>query len=324
MSARICFTFAFLLSFVSSARQFLDQGRDPFASSAPGGVEITGQIVAAPGTPFSALSVELCEPGGGHLKLRETTISGTGTFFFSGVPSALYLVRVTDRGGEVLAQEYVDCANGIGRVQIRLEEEKKDSRAAVVSLSELVHKVPPKAQKEADAANKALGKHDLARYISHLEKAVTADPEFAAARKNLALAYLKIREYQKGIEAMKLLLRLDPKSLVAHGAIAAANLDLHRYIEAETAAARMLEIDPSAELGHFLLGCSLAAQDKDRRAALDHLGKAARRYPTARIAAAAIWSREGHDDEAKDELHAYLDSGDQDARAEAENMLNKL
>ena len=90
------------------------------------------------------------------------------------------------------------------------------------------------------------------------------------------------------------------------------------------AARRTLAIDASSDLGHFLLGWSLMAQEKADEEALQHLARVSKRYPKANIACAGILERLGRKDQAKISLQSYLDSGETDARAQAEQWLAAL
>lgn len=296
-----------------------------FAQSASNDTNIRGQIVYPSGTVLSNFSVELCEPGGAQRTVSKTTITEAGQFFFDRVPTSVYLVRVTSRSGGVIGEQIVNPVGDLSRVQVRLPEKNARSpESALVSMAELSHKVSGKALKEAREADKALKKHDLPSLISHLEKVEEIDPEFIAGRKNLSLAYLKTLQLEKAIASFQKLAGLDPHSPMPYSGLSAAYYDLKRFPDSEAAARRALDIDNSYELGHFLLGTTLAAQNKDHQQALRHLGQAIKRFPVAHVTAAGILSRLGHREEAKIQLQAYLDSGDTSSRSEAEDLLNKL
>jgi len=194
----------------------------------------------------------------------------------------------------------------------------------IVSFTELAHKIPSAALKEARAADNALKKGDLDGVISHLEKVVLIDPAYVAAQRNLALAYLKTHQYDKAAPALDKLAELDPKSPLPYAGLSALYYNLNRMHDAEIAARRALDNDPYYELGHFLLGTTLALQGKEPQLALGHLTKALKHYPVAYVTKAGILARLGQRDEAKVEIEAYLDTGETDARPAAEELLRQL
>jgi tetratricopeptide (TPR) repeat protein len=196
--------------------------------------------------------------------------------------------------------------------------------SALVSIADLAHKITGKALQEARAADRALHKKDLPGLVSHLENVVEIDPGYVAARRNLSLAYLKTSQFDKALQSFEKLALLDPHSPLPYSGLSVTYFDLNRLAESEAAARRALDIDSSSELGHFLLGNALAAENKDPQQALRHLTRANRFYPGAHVTAAGILARQGHREEAKIELQAYLDSGDETSRTEAEELLNQL
>lgn len=296
-----------------------------FAQKASSNTNIQGQIVYPAGTVLSDFTVALCEPGGAQRMVGKTTITDAGRFFFDRVPASVYLVRVTSRSGGVIGEQIVYPVGDLSRVQVRLPDKyQRRPESALVSIAELSHKVPRKALKEAREADKALKQKDFPSLISHLEKVVEIDPEFIAARRNLSLAYLKTFQFGKALDSFQELATLDPHSPLPYSGLSVTYYDLHRLAESEASARRALEINSSYELGHFLLGTTLAAENKDHQLALRHLAQAIKRFPGAYVTSAGILARLGHREEAKTQLQAYLDSGDTASRSEAEELLNKL
>jgi len=296
-----------------------------FAQRASGDTNIQGQVVYPAGTVLGDFSVELCEPGGAQRTISKTSITGAGQFFFARVPTSLYLVRVTSRSGDVIGEQFVNPVAGLSRVQVRLpDKNQRRPESALVSMAELAHKVSGKALKEARAADKALKKKDFPSLVSHLERVVEFDPEFIPARRNLSLAYLKTLQFEKALDSFQKLAALDPHAPMPYSGLSVTYYDLNRFADSEAAARRALEIDNFYELGHFLLGTTLAAQNKDHQQALRHLAQAIKRFPAAYVTSAGILARQGRREEAKIQLQAYLDSGDSSSRAEAEELLNQL
>ena len=245
--------------------------------------------------------------------------------FLRSSPSRVYLVRVTSTSGEVIGEQVVKPAGNLSQVQVRLPDKHQPyAQSALVSMAELAHKITGRTMKEAREADKALKKKDFPSLIAHLEKVVAIDPEYIPARRNLSLAYLTMSQFEKAIESFQKLVALDVHTPMPYGGLSVAFYNLNRLAESEVAAQRALAINGSYELGHYLLGVTLAAQNKDTPRALRHLAQAIRRFPAAHITTAGILARLGHREEAKVQLQAYLDSGDASSRPEAEELLNKL
>lgn len=284
-----------------------------------------GRVTAASGIAMKELRVELCDQDHDNRIVDRTPVSDRGEFSFSGVPDGAYAVRVTGESGAVLGEQFVGSAAHVRRLEIRVEPRDGDNPyGGAISVAELKHKVPGKALKEAKLANKALARRDVPALILHLQKAIALDPQFIAARRNLSLAYLTTMQYQRAIDSFQELLVLDSRCEIGYVGLSAIYVAMNRPSDAEVMARRALEIDASDKLSHYLLGCSLAAQDKNRDEALLHLSKAYKAYPQAQVVAASILARQGRKDEAKVRLQDYLESGDNHARSEAQEMLTNL
>ena len=315
----VCLFIFLSCSRFSAAQMLPDRGRLDRSPIPSLGSSLHGTIVHPPGTTVGNLFVEVYDTSGNGGLVGRTVVSSTGEFSFEDVPNGVLDIRVTDISGNVLTTQTVNSYAEFGAVQIRLPELKLARPiSGVVSLAELQHKVPPKALKEAGEADKALRKHNMDSVVAHLQKALTIDPKFIAARRNLGLAYLQTQHDEEAVQQFQQLLNDDPRSTLAYSAMSSAYFDLHRYADSEAAARRTLDIDGASDLGHLFLGLSLTAQEKDDAEALKHLGIIANHYPKAHIAEAEILARQGDKAEAKQHLQAYLDSGEKESRIAAQ------
>jgi tetratricopeptide (TPR) repeat protein len=286
---------------------------------------ISGRVISdEPGIALGELVIQLTEFGQGGRVIEREALAASGEFAFNFVRPGLYTVQVVDLAGRLLAEETENASGGITRVELRLRNRREYASQGSVSVSELMHKPPKKARKEADQAANALKQNKLVDVIAHLRKAVDIDPAFITARRNLALVYLKVGDYVHATEAFHALLALDPRSILAHQGLSAAFMSLSRFADAESESRAVVAANPSDELGNYILGCALAAQDADRNEALIHLGKASRRFPMAHFISAQILARAGRNTEARERVRSYLDSGDDAARSEAETLLQQL
>jgi len=287
-------------------------------------IEIRGQVVSSDNDlHFGDLIAELCDTGDMNRIADRTSVSGSGEFVFAFVREGMYKVRIALRNGVIVGEQIVNSP-GVVRLEIRNPHQSNTLAGSAISLAELKHKVPGKALKEAKEANKALRKRDIPDLIEHLEKAVALDPEFIAARRNLANAFFSTKQYDRAIDAYRELVILDAHSEIGYLGLSAAYMSAYRVEEAEPIARKAVELDPSNELAHYLLGCSLVAQHKNNAEALSHLNKSFRSFPASQLIAARILAQDGHKEEAKSRVQAYLESGDGYARSEAEELLKTL
>ncbi len=286
--------------------------------------ELRGHLAHSPGVLVTGLFIEINELGGRGSGQR-VPVAANGDFSFSGVPGGSYILRVMNVRGDALYEQLVSTAGALSRLEIRLPDRKLERPASgSVSYFELTHKVPSKALKEAKRADKSFKKHDMHGGIDHLLKAVSIDPDFLGARKNLGLAYLRSGHAHEAVEQMEAVTKLDPNCLMAYSALSSAYILLNDLPNAEASARRAVTVDPDNELARLFLGLALSGQNKDDTTALKSLRFAAHRYPKAHLAEAEILARQGHADNAKSELQAYLSSGEHDQRAKVERWLTQL
>lgn len=75
-------------------------------------------------------------------------------------------------------------------VNVRVTSTTPLAESNIVTVRELGHVVPKKAHKEAEKAENARAQEQSATAIEHYNRAIEIDPEFVAARNNLAVMYL--------------------------------------------------------------------------------------------------------------------------------------
>ncbi len=292
-------------------------------TSPPAELKIRGQIAHPQGSVFSELTVELCDRGGNLVS--RTQAQANGDFYFNSVQAGRYEIRIRDAAGSTLAEQPIEAVSGLTEMTVRMPVVAgllpSDTR---IPYAELSHKVLPEALKEGRKSDKALAKHDLKGVIEHLENALKIDPEFLAAHRNLARAYLQVGQFERAIDEFRAVLRVDPRSREDTGGLATAHLGLNRFHEAEETARRVLAMDPSSEVGHLVLGCSLAGQRKGDAEALEHLRRIADRVPKAHVVQAMILARQGQREEARTHLKTYFESGDREVVSEANELLARL
>jgi Flp pilus assembly protein TadD len=194
----------------------------------------------------------------------------------------------------------------------------------VVSVHELEHKVPHKAASEYEQAEKARAKGNLTGSIRHLEAAVKIDPEFVAARNNLAALYLLDQHVEQAVAQLEECIKLDPNDYMP-----ASNLALAYMIEkdlpaAERTARRGVELDHTGTRSRLVLAMALLMQDKFTPEALHLLQRAEQDFPQAELLSARVYAAHGKFDEARTAINDYLTSGQQDGRALAKQWLKLI
>ncbi len=192
-----------------------------------------------------------------------------------------------------------------------------------VSLNHLQHKVPSKAMKEYRDALKAFDKRNFIEGQDHLENAVEIDPDFLEAQLELGKCHLQTQQHEKALAAFERVLKIDPHSGIGYTGSGFALLKLHRFAEAERSSRRAVEIDRSNSGSNYLVGLSLASQEKNDDEAIQYLQRASKQIPEARLTIVRIWARQGQVTQARAELEDYLRSGPANADS-AKSLLEQL
>jgi Flp pilus assembly protein TadD len=312
---RIAVVFSLLA--LPAAAQFDPTGR--------GDAILTGEIAADnPGDLTGGLTVELVDMQS-HMVAGQAMLGMDGRFQIGGLRPGDYQLRVTNGRGAIIEQQYVNI-NGIGDfITVRLPEVQRERPVSgTVSAARLGHKIPSKAQKEFNKAVAAAEKNDSQTAIEHLKKAIEIDPDFMEAYNNLGARYLKMNQPEEAAAELEKAVQLDSSSSQAHSNLAIAYLTLGRLGDAEWEARQAVQFDSTSNAARYVLGMSLAAQNREPKEAVQNLDAAAREMPKARLTAAQVLEREGQRVEAAAQLRKYLDSGQGENREEVQAWLIQL
>lgn len=180
-----------------------------------------------------------------------------------------------------------------------------------VTLQELQHVIPRRAQKEMEKADSALLKNRMDDAISHYNQAISVDPEFVAARNNLAIAYLKIARAEPAIEQLESAIKSDPRCAPLFTNLAFGYALIRQYDAAERAARVAVDLSRQDALPSFLLGLVLTTPLKYNAEALRYFEHAAGTYVEAHLFAAQLLMIDGQLKRAKSEILTYLSLGGQ-------------
>jgi tetratricopeptide (TPR) repeat protein len=267
----------------------------PFVSSlaASGRYVLRGEIVAEGEIRFQDLAVELYADGEPHAE--RAYVAPSGAFEFRNVANGLHRLRVTTQHGETLREEFVHIGSDPAPLTIRLRGGMASARpGGIVSARRLAFKPSKLAKKEWREAEKCLRRGEHAEAAGHLRECVAADPDYFEAHLHLGTALLMSGDAAGALAAFEKAVEIDPHSAYALVHRGMVLLHFRRAAEAEDSAAKALRIEDSPS-AHYVLGLSLAAQNKNLPEAVEHLKLAASRHPqAAELAARLEANRKAH------------------------------
>ena len=110
------------------------------------------------------------------------------------------------------------------------------SSPTTVSLTQLSHTIPLKAQREFEKGQKAGLKGDNDRWVEHLKKALEIDPAYLEAYNNLGVAYMRKGQNEEALNQFDKADELDHNQSAVSDNRATVLLLLRRYPEAEKVA----------------------------------------------------------------------------------------
>jgi tetratricopeptide (TPR) repeat protein len=244
---------------------------------------LRGQLLAESRDGFLGLFVGM-EDLVNHTQTHRVDVALDGTFQFRRVPTGEYLLRITDMQGETVSQHHVTVYQHMVELEVRMPPSVRITSApGTVSLTQLRHPPAKKAVQAFSAASRlsSSGKYDEA--AAELEKAIRISPEFASAYTNLAVQHIRLRRYQEAAAASERALQIagpDPLNLCN---LAFAQFQLRRLDEAAASARAALRLDSSYTQADLVLGAVLANDPATRDQAIQHLERAAEKFPSARV-----------------------------------------
>jgi Tfp pilus assembly protein PilF len=170
----------------------------------------------------------------------------------------------------------------------------------------------------------ALAKHMDQEALVHLLRAVETDPEFVAARNNLAVVHMSMGNLDAGVSQLRAALQLDSYRAILFNNLAVGHCMLNQYSEAEGAARTAVRLAPSLDSARAILGMSLFQPRKFTDEALRYLSGAGSDYQPIRLMCARILLAQGRDGAARAEIQKYLSSGATENRDIAERWLEAI
>ena len=164
-----------------------------------------------------------------------------------------------------------------------------------ISAARLRHTPPGKAIKALQRGLKLDAAGDAAGSAEAFRRALAFDPAYAEAHTDLGVEYINLGLLDDAIAEFRSATALDPATCVHHANLSLALMILGRFREAEPEARTAVALDGTNTKAHFLLGHLLANRPETRAAAEEHLRYAAREFPEARSALAALHRATGRE-----------------------------
>lgn len=185
---------------------------------------------------------------------------------------------------------------------------------ALVTVQQLRHAVPGKAQKEMQKAERARLAGHTDDAISRYKAVISIDPEYVAARNNLAILYTTIDNIKLAVEQLEEAIKVDPHNPMVFKNLAICYELAGEFVTAERVARQAIELDRSDMKVRMLLGFILIQQQKFTQEALLCFHRAMNQFALAHLLAGRVLLGQGELAKGKSEIQEYLVTGDPDNR----------
>jgi tetratricopeptide (TPR) repeat protein len=167
-------------------------------------------------------------------------------------------------------------------------------------------RIPAKAVKEFERAQKAFQSGDIPTSEEHLQKAVQIYPDFIEAHNALGLRLIQTGEFQKALAEHEIALSLNPRNAQTHADLSLALLSLNRFQEAEREARRALELDSEPVAPRYFLARALIGQSHITPEVMQMLRESEGVFANASLVLAQIHFAAGQTDQVIAHLQRYL------------------
>ena len=284
---------------------------------------VRGQI-SSPGPLVGELMVELVTPGE---RLERAQVDPDGSFRVSGVHTGSYQLRVVGPSGAIIYEELVTVDGGqVLSIHIPSAPAATHAGPNTISLQQLMHKVPPQAQKAFNKGRQAAAKGNSSEAVESFVRAVTIDPEFVEGFNELGAAEVTLGNLATATENFQKALELVPEHPLALFNLTVVLAKQNRFHEAGAVARRALKVDPNSGAVRYILATSLVLENGDKNEAIENFERSADQVPKAHLAAADLLVQDGRRQDAIRHLEQYLRSLPAGAtdRAKVEARLEEL
>lgn len=237
------------------------------AVSAPaqGRSSITGFVFTQERRALGQVPVELLNDV--NQVLQRTRTDGSGRYFFTGLGSGRYTVRVLPIGTNLEEQsqdvEIVSLARpgaivadqAVKDFYLRVRKSPGDGNAVVGTV--FAQDIPDVARKLYEKGISSLNGNRREEGMQALLEAVEIFPEYYAALERLGTEYMRQKEYEVARAVFTKMVSVNQRSAGGWFGLASAAYGLSQFSVAAQAAEKAVELENDSYESHLLLGTSL-------------------------------------------------------------------
>ena len=147
---------------------------------------VSGVVSWEGGGSINGFQVELNDRSGRQSAWADVRPDGTFEIHAPRAAGYQYIIRVRDRRGQIVHNDIVQTQVSPLEIHLRAPEQQRPV-TGVVSAEDLLNKIPRKALREFQRAQKAVQKGEIPRAIRHLRKAIQIHPQFVEAQCELSV-----------------------------------------------------------------------------------------------------------------------------------------
>jgi tetratricopeptide (TPR) repeat protein len=286
---------------------------------------LRGTVVNSDSSPVVDATVEVRNVQSGSVIARAYT-TGDGDFQIPGVIPGEYVVSVVD--GTKTTQQQIAFSGFEPDVKISMSDPVRTPTGKGTTVSVANLRVPEKAKRALESAQKAISKNKLGEATSELQRALTISPQYPQALSLRAVVYLAKGDSKAALADAKRAVDIDPSSSLSNTILGASYNAAGEFVQAAASLQQAVKIDPNFWQGHYEMAKSLYGQGKSAFA-LQEVDAAKRNAPKdfsqIHLIRGAILMQLHRTNEAAEELQQFLKQDPKNPEAaNVERTLAKL
>lgn len=167
-----------------------------------------------------------------------------------------------------------------------------NNRDYLVTLHQLEHKAPTKANNLFTRATELLKKHKFQSGLELLQRAIDIDPSFWEAQNDLGYSYLVLKDNVHAEQAFQRAIDIDPANAIGYMNMSVAALACREYDLAAKSATRALRLNPMLPQARAVIAITSVSEGKWTGEARKLLEQIQGQVPVA-TQLLRVWPREG-------------------------------
>ncbi len=254
---------------------------------APGisqGLEFTVRGELQSGTPrsYSEYMVQLVDRSNRNT-LSRVEVRGDGSFEVRNVLPGEYNAVVTTLYGDEVSAQSVTIAARNNLVTVRIPDAPlKPLGGRTISVRQLMNPPSKKAFRSFMTAQKFSASGDYAKAAEALERAVAESPDYAEARVNLSVQYMRTGRFPEAMAELQRAMEIAGPTSLTLCNLAWLQMQMGKRDQAIETVRAGLRLDQGSAQGNLILGSLLAQDPRTREEAIAHLEKAADWFASAK------------------------------------------